>query len=64
MESETSEQGRFTCNVIHRYLRDGLYPEGYIKTDKQALRKRAKFFKTKGADLYYVGGASSKSASV
>ena len=50
------EQGRFTFNDIHRYLREGCYPDGYTKADKLALRKRAKFFCTRGADLIYVGG--------
>ena len=34
-----SEQGRFTFNNIHRYLRDSYYPDGYTKPDKLALRK-------------------------
>ena len=56
MENDAQlEQGRFTFNDIHRYLRDG-----YTKPDKLALRKRAKFFCTRGADLIYVGGSSSK----
>ena len=61
MENDAQlEQGRFTFNDIHRYLRDGCYPDGYTKPDKLALRKRAKFFCTRGADLIYVGGSSSK----
>ncbi len=49
-------QGRFTSNVIHDHLRNGCYPDGFLKSDKQAFRKRAKFFVANGADLYYVGG--------
>ena len=48
------EQGQFTFNDIHRYLRDGCYPDSYTKPDKLALKKQAKFFCTKGADLIYV----------
>ena len=54
-----AEQGQFTFNDIHRYLHDGRYPDGYTKSEKLALRKRAKFFCARGADLFYVGGASS-----
>ena len=62
MENDNqAEQGRFTFNDIHRYLHDGRYPDGYTKSEKLALRKRAKFFCARGADLFYVGGASSKS---
>ena len=61
MENDTLEQGRFTFSIIHQYLRSGCYPHGYTKSDKQALRKRAKFFYVQGADLFYVGGQSSKS---
>ncbi len=50
-----SDQGRFTPNVIHDYLRNGCYSDGFSKSDKQALRKQAKFFVAKGADLCYVG---------
>ena len=54
MENDAQlEQGRFTFNDIHRYLRDGCYPDGYTKPDKLALRKRAKFFCARGADLFY-----------
>ena len=57
MENDAQlEQGRFTFNDIHRYLRDGCYPDGYTKPDKLSLRKRAKFFCTRGADFIYVGG--------
>ena len=62
MENDNqAEQGRFTFNDIHRYLHDGRYPDGYTKSERLALRKRAKVFCPRGADLFYVGGASSKS---
>ena len=62
MENDNqAEQGRFTFNNIHRYVHDGRYPDGYTKSKKLALRKRTKFFCARGADLFYVGGASSKS---
>ena len=37
-------------------VREGKYPEDFEKKDKQALRKRVKFFAVKDAHLYYVGG--------
>ena len=52
--------GRFAYATIHCYLDCGVYPKDFSKSDKLALRKRAKYFCTKGADLYYVGGSSSK----
>ena len=52
--------GRFAYATIHSYLDCGVYPKDFSKSDKLALRKRAKYFCTKGADLYYVGGSSSK----
>ena len=30
----------------------------WTKEDKQALRKRARYFEVKGSNLYYVGGPS------
>ena len=32
-----------------------MYPSFFSKSDKQALRKRAKVFTVKGAELYYTG---------
>jgi len=32
MESETSEQGRFTRNVINQYLHCGCHPDGSTKS--------------------------------
>ena len=34
----------------------GTYPSDFEKSDKQALRKRSKFFKSADGNLYYVGG--------
>ena len=48
--------GRFTYGEILAYLTEGRYPDSYLKADKQALRKRAKFFLVKDAHLYYIGG--------
>ena len=60
MENDNqAKQGRFRFNDIHHYLHDSRYPDGYTKSEKLALRKRAKFFCARGADLFYVGGASS-----
>ena len=51
--------GRFAYATIHSYLDCGVYPKDFSKSDKLALRKRAKYFCTKDGDLYYVGGSSS-----
>ena len=64
------------CGGRFAYLDCGVYPKDFSKSDKLALRKRAKYFCTKGPDLYvvvspllglglacetmYVGGSSSK----
>ena len=48
------KDGRFTFKEIHKYLVQGVYPSSFSKSDKQALRKRAKFFIVKGAELYYT----------
>ena len=45
-----SAEGRFT------YIKSGQYPDGFEKTDKLALRKRAKYFGIKGTKLVYLGG--------
>ena len=31
-----------------------MHPSALMKSDEQALRKKAKFFPVKGADLYYT----------
>ena len=40
---------------IDKYFLQGEYPSSFSKSDKQALRKRAKFSLVKGAELYYTG---------
>ena len=37
----------FSYSEIYRYLSLGVYPDDYSKPDKQALRKRAKFFRAR-----------------
>ena len=49
-------EARFTFSQIHQYLQYGTYPSDFQKSDKQALRKRSKFFKSADGNLYYVGG--------
>ena len=48
--------GRFTSGQLYDYISEARYPEDWNKSDKQALRKRAKFFQVKGSNLYYIGG--------
>ena len=48
-------EARFTFSQIHQYLQYGTYPSDFQKSDKQALRKRSKFFKNADGKLYYVG---------
>ena len=55
-ENHKNETTRFTFSQIHKYLQFGTYPSDFQKSDKQALRKRSKFFKSSGGSLYYVGG--------
>ena len=50
--------GRFTYDQLFNYIREGAYPKGWTKEDKQAMRKRARYFEVKGSNLYYVGGPS------
>ena len=51
-----SQQGRFSFGEIHEYFVKRVYPEGFSKENKQALRKRSKFFAVRQENLYYVGG--------
>ena len=55
-KEEEQQNGRFSFAEIYAYVRDGRYPSNFTKVDKQALRKRAKFFIVKDTQLYYVGG--------
>ena len=50
----------FFYETVRSYLNCRTYPDSFSKADKLALRKRAKYFCIKGADLYYVGDSSSK----
>ena len=50
------QDGRFSFGEIHEYVVRGVYPEGFTKENKQALRKRSKFFASRQENLYYVGG--------
>lgn len=46
----------FSYSETHHYLSSGIYPDDCSKPDKQALRKRAKFFQVKDTALYYIRG--------
>ena len=50
---DTKTGGLINFKEIHKYLLQGVYPSSFSKSDKQALRKRAKFFGV--AELYYTG---------
>ena len=50
-----NETARFAFSQIHQYLQFGTYPSDSQKSDKQALRKRSKFFKSSDGNLYYIG---------
>ena len=52
----SSTDGKFLFSDIYNYLRHSRYPEGLSKADKNALRKRSKFFRVNDKDLYYIGG--------
>ena len=53
---EIKQDGRFSFTEIYHYIKEGKYPNSFSKPDKQALRKRAKFFIIKDTQLYYIGG--------
>ena len=59
MEEEESF-GKFSYRTIFNYLRDGCYPEGFLKSEKGSLRKRSKFFVIKEADLFYKAKSAGK----
>ncbi len=48
--------GKFSFSQIFTYLRWKKCPEGASKADKNSLRTRAKYFRLRDEDLYYVGG--------
>ena len=54
-ENTAKTDGKFTFSTIHRYIAHSTYPEGLSKADKNALRRRAKFFRVIENDIYYVG---------
>ncbi len=60
MDKEGDSFGRFCCSIIFNYLKDGSYPEGFSKAEKGSLRKRAKFFFIKEAELYYKTNPTSE----
>ena len=53
---ENKPESRFTYAQIQKYIESQSYPTGFLKADKLALRKRAKFFKVVDGHLYYTGG--------
>ena len=54
MESDVTKDGRFRYRQIYSSLSDDQCPPGF--SNKLCLRRRAKFFESKGSDLYYCGG--------
>ena len=54
--NQGSTDGKFSFGEIFDYLLSRRYPEGISKVDKNALRRRAKFFRVNDKDLYYIGG--------
>ena len=53
---EKQQDGRFSFTEIYHYIKEGKHLNSFSKPDKQALRKRAKFFIIKHMQLYYIGG--------
>ena len=41
------------AKLLYTEKKDGVYPNSFSKADKGSLRKRAKFFTVKDAELYY-----------
>ena len=60
-KTDKSGAGRFTFSQIHKYLDNGTYPNSFDKSNKQALRKRSKYFKIVDGTLYYIGGGKHNS---
>ena len=62
-QSPPKEQdtGRFSFSAIYNYLLSQQYPEGASKLEKNALRRRAKYFRVRNYHMYYVGGAKTPS---
>ena len=55
-KGEEATKGRFTFGQVFDYINDGCYPEGLDKKEKLSLRKGAKYFVIRDAQLFYVGG--------
>ena len=57
LSADSNCTGRFSYEETFAYRLDRRYsyPESFMKADKQALRKRAKYILVKDAHLYYVG---------
>ena len=55
------DTGRFSFSAIYNYLLSQQYPEGASKLEKNALRRRAKYFQVRNDHMYYVGGAKAPS---
>ena len=47
-------RGRFTFDQIYNYISDGIYPEGFEKGDKLALRRRASLFYGTERNTYFT----------
>ena len=50
-----TDDGKFSFGEVFDYIQHGRYPEGVSKSDKNTLRRRAKFFRVNDKDLYYIG---------
>ena len=59
-EMEEESFGKFSYQAIFNYLKDGTYPGEFTKAEKGSLRKRAKYFFIKEADLFYKGKSTGK----
>ena len=64
MEREEESFGRFSYTAIFKYVKDGSYPEGFSKSEKGSLRKRAKYFYIEKAELFYKRRTSRPSLSM
>ena len=60
---ERKSDGKFSFNEVYAYLANGTYPNGLSKMKKSVLRRRVKFFRISGHELYYVGGGKSLATS-
>lgn len=60
MEKKEESFGKFSYKAIFDYLSDGTYPGDFTKSEKGSLRKRAKYFLVKEADLFYKSKSTGK----